>query len=150
MDYSLPGSSVHGTSQARVLEWVAISFSRGSSQPRDRTPVSSIVDRCFTVWATREVDYSASLVAQIVKNLLYLWVNHRLGGIFQGTSGLVHSTNLVCILDLFAVMTPCTFSIFTITFIFILFSNLWSLLLVICPIRLFKEPNLAFIYFLLD
>ena len=37
MDYSLPGSSVHGIFQARVLEWVAISFSRGSSQPRDRT-----------------------------------------------------------------------------------------------------------------
>ena len=37
MDRSLPGSSVHGIFQARVLEWVAISFSRGSSQPRDRT-----------------------------------------------------------------------------------------------------------------
>ena len=37
MDYSLPGSSVHGIFQARVLEWVAISFSRGSSQPRDRS-----------------------------------------------------------------------------------------------------------------
>ena len=37
MDYSLPGSSVHGISQARILEWVAISFSRGSSQPGDRT-----------------------------------------------------------------------------------------------------------------
>ena len=37
MDCSLPGSSVHGILQARVLEWVAISFSRGSSQPRDRT-----------------------------------------------------------------------------------------------------------------
>ena len=37
MDYSLPGSSVHGISQARILEWVAISFSRGSSQPRDQS-----------------------------------------------------------------------------------------------------------------
>ena len=54
MGYSLPGSSVHGTSQARVLEWVAISFSRGSSQPRDWTPVSCIADRHFTAWATRE------------------------------------------------------------------------------------------------
>ena len=35
MDYSLPGFSIHGISQARMLEWVAISFSRGSSQPRD-------------------------------------------------------------------------------------------------------------------
>ena len=43
MGCSLPGSSVHGIFQARVLEWVAISFSRGSSQPRDRTRVSHTV-----------------------------------------------------------------------------------------------------------
>ena len=55
MDCSLPWSSVHGIFQARVLEWVAISFSRGSSQPRDRTWVSCIAVRCFTIWATREV-----------------------------------------------------------------------------------------------
>ena len=55
MDCSLPGSSVHGIFQASVLEWVAISFSRGSSQPRDQTWVSRIVGRCFTIWATREV-----------------------------------------------------------------------------------------------
>ena len=54
MDSSLPGSSVHGIFQARILEWAAISFSRGSSQPRDRTWVSCIADRRFTVWATRE------------------------------------------------------------------------------------------------
>ena len=54
MDYSLPGSSLHGILQARVLEWVAISFSRGSSQPRDRTPVSCIPGRRFNLWATRE------------------------------------------------------------------------------------------------
>ena len=52
---SLPRSSVHGIFQAGVLEWVAISFSRGSSWPRDRTRVSCIVGRHFTVWATREV-----------------------------------------------------------------------------------------------
>src|SRR5574340_309044 len=49
MDCSLPGSSVHGIFQARVLEWVAISFSRGSYQLRDRTRVSCIASRCFTV-----------------------------------------------------------------------------------------------------
>ena len=49
MDCSLPGSSVHGIFQARVLEWAAISFSRGSSQPRDRTRVSHIADRHFTI-----------------------------------------------------------------------------------------------------
>jgi len=55
MDCSLPGSSIHGIFQARVLEWVAISFSRGSSRPRDQTWASRIVGRRFTVWATREV-----------------------------------------------------------------------------------------------
>ena len=54
MDYSLPGSSVHGIFQAIVLEWIAIPFSRGSCQPRDRTRVSRIAERCFTIWATRE------------------------------------------------------------------------------------------------
>ena len=51
MDCSLPGSSVHRIFQARVLEWGAISFSRGSSQPRDRTQVSCTAGRCFTIWA---------------------------------------------------------------------------------------------------
>ena len=49
LDCSLPGSSVHGILQARILEWVAISFSRGSSQPRDQTPVFYIAGRLFTV-----------------------------------------------------------------------------------------------------
>ena len=52
MDCSPPRSSIHGIFQARVLEWVAISFSRGSSWPRDWTRVSCTVGRCFTVWAT--------------------------------------------------------------------------------------------------
>ena len=55
MNCSLPGSSLHGIFQARVLEWVAIAFSRGSSRPRDRTRVSCIAGRHFTVWASREV-----------------------------------------------------------------------------------------------
>ena len=52
MDCSLPGFSVHWIFQARVLEWIAISFSRGSSWPRDRTQVSCIAGRRFTLWAT--------------------------------------------------------------------------------------------------
>ena len=48
MDYSPPGSSVHGIFQARNTEWVAMSFSRGSSQLRDRTQVSRIAGRHFT------------------------------------------------------------------------------------------------------
>ena len=48
-------TTVHGILQAKILEWVAFPFSRGSSQLRDRTQVSHIVGRHFTVWATREV-----------------------------------------------------------------------------------------------
>ena len=55
MDHSPPGSSVHGILQAKILEWVAIYFSRGSSQPRDRTQVSHIAGRCFNLWATGDV-----------------------------------------------------------------------------------------------
>ena len=55
MDCSLPGSAVHGILQARILEWVAIPFSRGSSRPRDWTQVLLIAGRFFTIWATREV-----------------------------------------------------------------------------------------------
>ena len=54
MDCSLPGSSDHGFFQARILEWVDISFSKRSSRPRDWTRVSQIVGGCFTIWASRE------------------------------------------------------------------------------------------------
>ena len=58
MDSSLPASSVHGILQARILEWAAISFSRGSSQPRERTLVSCMAGTFFTVWATKEAVYT--------------------------------------------------------------------------------------------
>ena len=58
MDCSLSGSSVHGILQARILEWVAIPFSRGTSRLRDWTQVSCIAGRFFTIWATREVHWS--------------------------------------------------------------------------------------------
>ena len=53
-DCSLPGSSVHGIFQARVLEWAAISFSKRSCRPRDQTQISRIAGRHFTIWTTRE------------------------------------------------------------------------------------------------
>ena len=52
MDYT-----VHGILQARILEWVAFPFSRGSSEPRDRTQVSHTAGRFFTSWATRDYTY---------------------------------------------------------------------------------------------
>ena len=63
MDCSPPGASVHEILQARILQWFAISFSRGSSRPRDGTWVSCIACRFFIFWATR-VSESESEVAQ--------------------------------------------------------------------------------------
>ena len=54
MDCNPPGSSVHEIFQARILEWVAVSFSRGSSQPRDQTRISGIAGSFFTIRAIRE------------------------------------------------------------------------------------------------
>ena len=61
MNCSPPGSCVHEIFQARILEWVAISFSRESSQPRDQTQVSSTAGRFFTDWATREAKSAISI-----------------------------------------------------------------------------------------
>ena len=77
MDCSPPGSSVHGILQARILECVAIPFTRGSSWPRDWTLVSCIAGRFFTIWATREAhiypkkqkDFFKSLNICLVKTL---------------------------------------------------------------------------------
>ena len=70
MDYSSPGSS-HGILQARILEWVAIPFCRGSSQPRDWTWVSRIAGELFTVWATREA-ITFFLVLKTKQNCNYM------------------------------------------------------------------------------
>ena len=70
MGCTLPGSSVHGILQARILEWVAISFSRGSFQSVDQTQVSCTAGRFFTNWATREgcpVGPHQTLVESIIK-----------------------------------------------------------------------------------
>ena len=63
MDCSPPGSSVHGIFQARILEWFAIPFSRGSSWPRDRIQIFHVTGRLFTIWATNK---------HIIKHLKYI------------------------------------------------------------------------------
>ena len=71
VECSLPCSSVHGILQARILEWVAISFSRGSSRPRDSTWVSHIAGRRFNLWATREAPfllYRSLLIIEVYWN----------------------------------------------------------------------------------
>ena len=71
VDCNLLGFSVHGILQARMLEWVAISLSRGSSRPRDRAQVSRIGGRCFNLWATREAPPSDSIKCTLMKE----WIN---------------------------------------------------------------------------
>ena len=66
MDWSPPGSSVHGILQAIILEWVAMPSSRWSSQPRDQTQVSHIAGGFFTVWATREAQISVYVAIKII------------------------------------------------------------------------------------
>ena len=80
IDCSPPGSSVHGISQARVLEWVAIPFSRGFSQPRDGTLISCIADRFSIIWATGEAPnfYTDQLFWHIIHMKPYLRI--RYGG----------------------------------------------------------------------
>ena len=77
MGYGLPGSSVHGILQARILEWVAIPFSRGTSQPRTQTLVSCIAGGFFTAWDTKEapVEFSKTIgkKALYVKDINPLW-----------------------------------------------------------------------------
>ena len=61
LDCSPPGFSIRGILQARVLKWVAIPFSRESSQPRDWIQVSCLAGRFFTIWATREAHVYTSV-----------------------------------------------------------------------------------------
>ena len=65
MDWSPLGSSIHGILLARILEWIAISFSRGSSWPRDRTQVSRIAGRHFNLWATSQYQWKGHNVSQL-------------------------------------------------------------------------------------
>ena len=73
MNCSPPGSSVHGIHQARILEWVAISFSRGSFWPRDPSWISHIVGMFFTIWATRKAHTNYIAINEII----YFFDFHR-------------------------------------------------------------------------
>ena len=85
-DCSPPGSSVHGFSQARILEWVAISFSRGYSPPRDWTWISCISRQILYHWATREagqycflipVDWDGSCALRIIGQDFWITVQKQ-------------------------------------------------------------------------
>ena len=79
VDCSLPGSTVHGILQARILEWVAIPFSRRSSWCRDWTLVSCIAGAFFTIWATREIHmciHTCTHTYHILIWIALLWKAH--------------------------------------------------------------------------
>ena len=82
-------NTVHGILQARILEWVAFPFCRGSSQPRDRTQVSHIAGRFFTNWATRSVKFS-------------LIVEMEMGGCWSLATDLELQASIVAVLSLVA------------------------------------------------
>ena len=79
MDCSLPCSFIHGIFQARILEWVAISFSRGPSWPRDWTQVSCIRGRPITIWATRESSFLCNETSIQIQNPLGWWAHPTTG-----------------------------------------------------------------------
>ena len=88
-------SCVHGIFQARILEWVATPFSRGSSWPRDQTQISCTANRLITIWATREAQISSHKrkISVFIKikwilclHLDYLWLSHICSYIFYAGS----------------------------------------------------------------
>ena len=93
MDYSLPGSSIHGILQARILEWVAISFSRGYSQPRNWTRVSCIAGRFFTNWAMRDQSPQEGQVSLVIPHFPD---SSPCAQVSPNQRGLSHQDNLSC------------------------------------------------------
>ena len=71
---SLPSPSVYGTLQAKILQWVAIPFSRGSSQPRDWTQVSFTAGRFFIIWTTRVAHRANDMMQNKIPALMELLV----------------------------------------------------------------------------
>ena len=76
MDGSLPGSSVHGILQARILEWVAISFSRASSWPKDQTWVSYIGRWILYLSAPGKALYESIHVLELLELYIYAQTVH--------------------------------------------------------------------------
>ena len=77
MDCSPPGSPVYGISQARILEWVALSSFRGSSQPRDQTLISCIGRRNLYHWASREAPGTVSILHNCKPSISPWWGHHE-------------------------------------------------------------------------
>ena len=137
-DGRLPGSSVHGILQAKILKWVAISFSRESSQPRDQTLVSCFAShfsciggRFFTIWATGKS--LQAIVVSLFKLwlwllffLFYLWNMNISSGsfklliVFSWRSQLIHALSLPNNTQIFSSSTASFPNVFCYLYIFII------------------------------
>ena len=96
VDCNLLGFSVHGILQAGILEWIAISFSKGASRPRDRTQVSRIGGRRFNLWATYITTISKMWLTLIALVHFDVCV-HPESDINKDTIGLKFSHKLMCL-----------------------------------------------------
>ena len=147
MDYSPPGSSVHGISQARIVEWVVISFSRGSSRPRDRNCVSCVADgffitqppgkprcpgtSCSMVHAPWHVDHSSWQGIEPVppameaQSLSHWTAREVLNVFFNVKLSLLSWDQLSLIMyNLFSYITEFIFLIFCLGFLYLFMSNI--------------------------
>ena len=120
---TLPGSSVHEIFQARILKWVPISFSKGFSWTRDRTPVSCITDGLFTDWTTSEAGWVlkttfSAAVSIIWGSIVFLILGNS--GIF---SDLLFTLWIFWTLSLFPFSLPLHYLYFTIHSYTLIFPN---------------------------
>ena len=106
MNWSPPVSSIHRIFQARILEWVAMPFSKGSSRPRDRTQISHIAGRLFTIWPNRE--------AHLVFTWMYLNVEPTLLQIRLDCFHL-QMLSFTCPVSDFSVWAFCCWPIYTVS-----------------------------------
>ena len=105
MDCSPSRSSIHGILQARILEWVVISFSRRTSWPRDRTQVSLTAGRFFTIWATREVqDYH---MTQKFHTWVYIWKDNNNSNLWRYMLTDIENKLLLLLLSHFSRVQLC-------------------------------------------
>ena len=126
MDCSPSGTSVHEILPARILEWVAISFPRGSSQPKDRAQVSCIAGRFFINGATREAPFYAHIVPQ---NAIPSQLKHPARGLLckvlcaHQSESISHSSNSSDSFPVSSPRYPCSFLNPAITYTLPIFKN---------------------------